>query len=168
MGGKEDQFDEYGQLAGGFEAGLAREKALEHAQNVLENETSFLAGLPLIWEIVSARFDEEEDCYKVMLFCHPKDVHVDAKAKFEYHIDAMGNLYPGTPILHSQGQWDTPARRRKKIKPPRPPKKKGSPVAGILITLSIIFIIIVAAGIVLFYKPGYIDFKYGAETIITD
>ena len=108
MGGKEDKFDKYdemGQLAGGYDVNLAREAALRHAREQLLQEEEWIAEPNLTWEVESAKFDEDEDCYKVVLLCYPKGIEVESKAQLEYHIDATGNLYAGTPILRSKGKW---------------------------------------------------------------
>lgn len=108
MGGKEDKFgkyDEMGQLSGGYDVFLARETAFKHARSQLSKEKSWLQGLSLEWEIRSAKFDEDEDCYKVVLECYPDDANVETKSQWEYHINATGNLYPGTPRLVSKGKW---------------------------------------------------------------
>lgn len=108
MGGKEDKFDKYdemGQLVGGYDVNLAREKALQHAKDKLSKNKVWLQGLALIWEILSAKFDEEEDCYKVTLECYPEISEIDEKSRWEYHIDVAGKLYAGTPRLVSRGKW---------------------------------------------------------------
>ena len=84
---------------------LAREKALKHAGEQLSRDKGWLQGLLLQWEIKSAKFDEDEDCYKVILLCYPEDADVAEKAQWEYHIDAKGNLYAGTPMLITKGKW---------------------------------------------------------------
>lgn len=109
MGGKEDKFDKFdemGQLPGGYDVSLARQKALEHARERLSKEKDWLQGVQLEWEIADARFDEDADCYKVKVLCYPEDAEVSEKAQWEYHIDAQGNLYPGTPMLISKGKWE--------------------------------------------------------------
>lgn len=108
MGEKEDKFDKYdemGQLLGGYDVNLARKTALEHARENLPKEDSWLGNSPLAWEISDARFDEDADCYKVIVLCYPKGSEVETKAQWEYHIDATGNLYAGTPMLVSKGKW---------------------------------------------------------------
>lgn len=109
MGSKEDKFDKFdemGQLPGGYDVSLARQKALEHARKDLSDTTNWLRGLSLLWEIKTAHFDEDDDCYKVVVLCYPEDADVLEKAQWEYHIDAQGNLYPGTPMLISKGKWE--------------------------------------------------------------
>ena len=108
MGGKEDKFDKFdemGQLPGGYDVALARQKALDHAKEHLAYDVSWLQGFSLTWEIEDARFDEDADCYKLVLLCYPEDADVESKARWEYHIDATGKLYPGTPILQTKGKW---------------------------------------------------------------
>ena len=108
MSGKEDKFDKYdemGQLPGGYDVALAREAALKHAREQLSKEKNWLREAQLEWEISDARFDEEADCYRVILECYPDDADVETKSQWEYHIDATGKLYPGTPMLISRGKW---------------------------------------------------------------
>lgn len=108
MGGKEDKFDKYdemGQLPGGYDVNLARETALQHAREALPKQEVWLVGLSLVWEVETAHFDEDDDCYKVLILCYPKGAEVESKAQWEYHIDATGKLYSGTPILRSKGKW---------------------------------------------------------------
>ena len=109
MGGKEDKFDRFDDKAEliGYDVALAREKAIEHAREFLSSTTAWLKGLSLVWEIESAKFEEDEDCYKVIVNCYPEDADVETKARWEYHIDAIGKLYPGTPILRVKGKWVT-------------------------------------------------------------
>ena len=109
MGGQEenksDKFDEMGQLPGGYDVDIARERALNHAKGELPQRKAWLQGLSLEWEILSAKFDEEEDCYKVILECYPDELEIEEKSRWEYHIDATGKLYAGTPRLVSKGKW---------------------------------------------------------------
>ena len=114
MGGKEDKFDKFdemGQLPGGYDEDIARQKALEHAMGHLSEDEDWLQGVPLAWEVESAKFEEDENCYKVILLCYPKGIEPESKTKWEYHIDATGKLKPGTPILHTRGKWTAESGR---------------------------------------------------------
>ena len=114
MGEKEDKFDKYdemGQLSGGYDEDIARQKVLEHATEHLSEGEKWLQGVPLAWEVESAKFDEDENCYKVILLCYPKGIEPESKAKWEYHIDTTGKLKPGTPILHTRGKWTAESGR---------------------------------------------------------
>ncbi len=149
MGGKKDRFDEYGQLAGGYDVAIAREKALEHAQTQLPEQYGWLKGLELYWEIESARFDEDEDCYKVILSCYPKDKEVQEQARFEYHIDATGKLYPGTPLVRARGKW----RERGAI----PQKTRSDTIWWISLVLVFILGFSALAIVLVDYNYDYID-----------
>ncbi|MBI2916995.1 MAG: RDD family protein [Chloroflexi bacterium] len=100
-GKKSDKFDEYGQLAIGYDMAKARAWVLDHAQKNLPAKHDWLHGLTLAWEITSARFMEDQDAYEVIVSCYPEGAEVQAKGEWLYHVDVSGQLMPGTPVLRT-------------------------------------------------------------------
>ncbi len=95
------KFDEYGQLVGGYDLGKARAWALEHAKRNLRYRMPGADDLDLAWEVPSCRFVEDQDAYEVVVSVYPQEVPYRQKAEWVYHIDALGQLMPGTPVLRA-------------------------------------------------------------------
>ncbi|MBI2916994.1 MAG: hypothetical protein HYY01_03285 [Chloroflexi bacterium] len=95
------KLDEYGQLAGGYDLGQARAWALAHAKRSLRYRMPSAEDLELAWEVPSCRFVEEQDCYEVAVSVYPQEVAYRQKAEWVYHITALGELMPGTPVLRT-------------------------------------------------------------------
>ncbi len=138
MGGKKDRFDEYGQ-ADGYDVNLARQKSLEHAQNELATKVDWLKGLRLTWEVEDAHYDEDAECYKVVLLGYPAEGKIKSKSRWEYHIDAEGNLLIGTPMLRERGNWSMGSGKKKLW-------------IGVI---SVVLIALVAAGAIWFFVFGF-------------
>ncbi len=100
---KRDKFDEYGQLAIGYDMAKARAWVLDHAQKNLPAKYDWLQGLQLTWEITTAEFKEGQDAYEVIVSCYPEGAEVQAKGEWLYHVDVRGQLMPGTPVLRKVG-----------------------------------------------------------------
>ncbi|MBI2917515.1 MAG: tetratricopeptide repeat protein [Chloroflexi bacterium] len=122
---KKDPFDAYGELTGGYNIVQAREWAVQHAQDNLPQRHSFLRSLPpdtcLIWEVLTSRFVEAEDCYEVAVACYPDEAEVQQKAEWTYHVDVRGKPAPGTPVLKARPRWQTPSPAPAARQPPPPP-----------------------------------------------
>ncbi|MBI2916999.1 MAG: hypothetical protein HYY01_03310, partial [Chloroflexi bacterium] len=82
---KKDLFDATGELKGGYDMGMAQAYALEHAKKTQgEYAGQGKQRVPLIWNIESSRYDEDAECFKVVLSCHPEGVPAEQNGLWEY------------------------------------------------------------------------------------
>ncbi len=144
---KKDLFDATGQLKGGYDMGMAQAFAIEHAKKIQgEYVRERKQRIPLIWNIDSSRYDEDAECFKVVLSCHPEGIEAQQKGMWEYHVRSTGGLMPGTPLLRQSLRYTLPR------------VKKRSPWVAALVVLLLLAVLGgggVAAAMVL--APGLIE-----------
>ncbi|MBI2916998.1 MAG: DcrB-related protein [Chloroflexi bacterium] len=97
---KRDLFTDKAELESVYDLSMARARALEHAQ---KNFGKTVKGkhFPLIWDVEKAAFNEDDDCFDIVLSCHPEEGEYLRKGEWVYHVSPKGDLLPGTPLLRS-------------------------------------------------------------------
>ncbi|MBI2919077.1 MAG: hypothetical protein HYY01_13965 [Chloroflexi bacterium] len=112
---KRDLFEPTGELKGGYDMGMARAYALDHAKKTIgESVGKAKERRPLIWDIQESRFDEDAECFEIVLATHPEGVYTQQKGVWVYHVRSMGGLMPGTPLLRQSLEYTLPPRRRRR------------------------------------------------------
>lgn len=106
---KKDKFDEFGQIVGGYDLGLARGFALEHAKKTIgESVGDGEDRRSLIWNIERSGWDEDAECWEVVLSVQPERAQVEQKGIWVYHVRPVGGLLPGTPLLRQSLIYNVP------------------------------------------------------------
>ncbi|GEM_PF-4381906 len=112
---KEDLFKPTGELKGGYDMGMARAYALEHAKKTIgEHVGKGKERRPLIWNVEESRYDEDAECFEIVLSCQPEGIQPQQKGIWAYHVRSMGGLMPGTPLLRQSLEYTLPPRRRRR------------------------------------------------------
>ncbi len=107
---KRDLFTDTGELKGVYDLSMARARALEHAQKSF-GKTVKGKHIPLIWDVEKAAFNEDDDCFDIVLSCHPEEGEYLRKGEWVYHVSPKGQLLPGTPLLRSSLRLKEEARK---------------------------------------------------------
>ncbi|MBI2918695.1 MAG: hypothetical protein HYY01_12000 [Chloroflexi bacterium] len=113
---KEDLFTPTGELKGGYDMGMARAYALEHAKKTQGEYVGKGRGRRLlVWQIDSSRFDEDAECWEVVLSCQPEEAQVERPGRWVYHVRPQGGLLPGTPMQQQSLVYTLPEAPRRGI-----------------------------------------------------
>ncbi|MBI2919259.1 MAG: hypothetical protein HYY01_14895 [Chloroflexi bacterium] len=111
---KKDLFDATGSLKGGYDVADARANALAHAkQTVGEYVGEGKGRRPLLWNVDKASWDEDADCFCIVLSAYPDGAEIRQKGVWEYHARHDGTLLPGTPILRQTMRYTLPSAPRR-------------------------------------------------------
>lgn len=78
---KKDPFEPTGELKGGYDMGMARAYALDHAKkHVGEYVGKGKERRPLIWDVEQSRYDEDAECFEVASPASPKKPRCSRRA----------------------------------------------------------------------------------------
>ncbi len=138
---KRDLFTDTGELKGGYDMGMARAYALEHAKKTQGEYVGKGRGRRLLmWQVESSRFDEDAECWEVVLSCQPEDVQVERPGRWVYHVRPQGGLLPGTPIQQQSLRYTPSTGSPSKASESAAPRRRFPwlPIVGVGATLAIV------------------------------
>ncbi len=138
---KRDLFTDTGELKGGYDMGMARAYALEHAKKTQGEYVGKGRGRRLLmWQVESSRFDEDAECWEGVLSCQPEDVQVERPGRWVYHVRPQGGLLPGTPIQQQSLRYTPSTGSPSKASESAAPRRRFPwlPIVGVGATLAIV------------------------------